>query len=74
MVSSRDGNYITCCPFLDREGDLYTCTIYETRPFICRNFSPGSSDLCPQCDFDSHPVVKQLHHIGHGEHAETKEA
>jgi Fe-S-cluster containining protein len=66
MVLSRDGSYTTYCPFLDREGVLYTCTIYETRPFICCNFPPGSTDLCPQPDFDSHPLVEQLHHIGTG--------
>ena len=51
MVSSRDGSYITCCPFLESTGDHYTCVIYDTRPFICRNFPPGSSDLCPQYEY-----------------------
>ncbi|MDD1705614.1 MAG: YkgJ family cysteine cluster protein [Methanoregulaceae archaeon] len=27
------------CPFLRKEeGDLFTCTIYETRPHLCREF------------------------------------
>ncbi len=59
MVQTGDGAYTTRCPFLEQTGDLFACAIYDTRPFICSNFTPGSSDLCPQYDFGSHPVVKQ---------------
>ena len=46
------------------DDELFSCSIYETRPFICRNFAPGSSDLCPQYDFDQHPMVKQRRKSG----------
>lgn len=65
MVSARDGTRITCCPFLEHTGDHYTCTIYDTRPFVCRHFAPGSSDLCPQYDPVTHPMVEQHHHREH---------
>jgi Fe-S-cluster containining protein len=36
------------CPFLDLQDGLFACTIYETRPRVCRHFEPGSSEICPQ--------------------------
>ncbi len=48
LISSEDGRYIHGCPFLKWEGDLCSCTIYETRPRVCRDYEPGSSELCPQ--------------------------
>jgi len=47
LVSSRDGHYIHGCPFLKQEGTQFTCSIYETRPGVCRNYQPGSSEICP---------------------------
>jgi Fe-S-cluster containining protein len=26
---------------------LGTCTIYETRPRVCKDYVPGSSEFCP---------------------------
>lgn len=49
LVSSKDGHTIERCPFLVLNDDgLYACTIYETRPAVCRNFEPGKSAMCPQ--------------------------
>ena len=48
MISSETGNYPRECPFLYSSGDLWLCSIYETRPAVCRNYQPGSSELCPQ--------------------------
>jgi Fe-S-cluster containining protein len=48
FVSAKDGEYLHGCPFLMREGNCYTCTIYETRPQVCRDYIPASSELCPQ--------------------------
>jgi Fe-S-cluster containining protein len=48
LVSSQDGHYLRGCPFLTWEGDHSCCTIYETRPRICRNYQPGSSEICSQ--------------------------
>jgi Fe-S-cluster containining protein len=48
IVSSKDGRAFQGCPFVLWEGELATCTIYETRPRVCRNFEPGSSELCSQ--------------------------
>jgi Fe-S-cluster containining protein len=57
LISSRDGRYIHGCPFLKWEGDLCTCTIYETRPMVCRDYEPGSSELCPQWNACGHTQV-----------------
>lgn len=46
VVTSLDGRILSNCQFLTREGDYYSCTIYEDRPMICRKFQPGSSQLC----------------------------
>jgi Fe-S-cluster containining protein len=47
LVSSRDGRYIHGCPFLKTVQDHYACAIYDTRPEVCRNYLPGSSEICP---------------------------
>jgi Fe-S-cluster containining protein len=46
LVSSTDGSYIHGCHFLKKTEEIYTCSIYETRPVVCRTFTPGSSSLC----------------------------
>ncbi|MGQ9844576.1 MAG: YkgJ family cysteine cluster protein, partial [Spirochaetota bacterium] len=49
LISSRNGHSIQRCPFLIMDDNgLYSCTIYETRPAVCRNFEPGVSRMCPQ--------------------------
>jgi len=47
LISSETGRYLHTCPFL-KFNDRATCTIYETRPDVCRNYRPGSSRICPQ--------------------------
>ena len=47
LISAKTGKSIQGCPFLKPDGDRFICTIYETRPIVCRNFTPGSSELCP---------------------------
>jgi len=47
FVSAADGHYIGACPFLDFDGAAAVCTIYDTRPLTCRNYRPGSSEICP---------------------------
>ena len=48
MISSESGDSPRECPFLYSSGDSFLCSIYETRPAVCRNYQPGSSELCPQ--------------------------
>jgi Fe-S-cluster containining protein len=48
LVSSRDGHTLRGCPFLTWEGEHTACGIYETRPRVCRDYRPGSSEICPQ--------------------------
>ena len=48
MISSDTGNAPGECPFLYNTGKVWLCSIYETRPLICRDNQPGSSELCPQ--------------------------
>lgn len=48
IISSEDGRILFTCPFLKWEGTYYTCTIYEDRPRVCREYIPGSSELCSQ--------------------------
>lgn len=47
IVSADDGHTFRGCPFLEWEDGLTRCAIHETRPRVCRNFQPGSSDICP---------------------------
>ena len=46
LVSAADGTYITGCPFLVWDGNLRACSIYETKPGVCSDFVPGSSEIC----------------------------
>jgi len=48
MASSETGVFSQTCPFLIDEGGKFSCAIYETRPQVCREFEPGSSELCPE--------------------------
>ena len=48
MISSETGDYPRECPFLYSVRDAWLCSIYETRPSVCRDYHPGSSELCPQ--------------------------
>lgn len=51
-ATNRFGSTIkTCrmsCVYLTWNGPSAVCTIYETRTKVCRDFVPGSTDLCPQ--------------------------
>jgi len=48
MISADDGHYAQGCPFLAAENQKGLCSIYETRPMVCRAYRPGSSEICPQ--------------------------
>jgi Fe-S-cluster containining protein len=48
MMSTQTGNSPRECPFLYNSGDSFLCSIYETRPMVCRRYLPASSELCPQ--------------------------
>ncbi|MFA5179768.1 MAG: YkgJ family cysteine cluster protein [Syntrophales bacterium] len=48
LISAVDGRYLHGCPFLTWEKDRSACSIYETRPAVCRNYVPASSEICPQ--------------------------
>lgn len=48
VLSVTTGMSIHDCPFLDFREGKFACTIYETRPRVCRDFEPGSSAICPQ--------------------------
>jgi Fe-S-cluster containining protein len=48
LLSSEGGRYLRGCPLLVWEGDHCACSIYDTRPQVCVDFIPGSSELCPQ--------------------------
>lgn len=48
MIFAEDGMKMYMCPFLRSEGTYCTCTIYEHRPRVCRDYLPGSSELCTQ--------------------------
>jgi Fe-S-cluster containining protein len=47
LVSSRDGHEVGACPFLATEGVRFACSIYPTRPGVCRDYQPASSAICP---------------------------
>lgn len=48
LISSADGHYLRGCPFLAWEDDHCSCAIHATRPRTCRDYQPGSSEICPQ--------------------------
>lgn len=48
MISSDTGNAPGGCSFLYNAGKVWRCSIYGTRPLTCRDYQPGSSELCPQ--------------------------
>ncbi len=48
LVSGNDGHYLHGCPFLAWEDDHTICTIYDTRPAVCKKFIPASAAICPQ--------------------------
>lgn len=48
MISSETGSSPRECPFLYSAGNTWPCSIYGTRPWACRRYQPGSSELCPQ--------------------------
>ena len=41
------GAKVTTCVYLGWTGTTCFCEIYETRPKVCRDYIPGSSELCP---------------------------
>jgi Fe-S-cluster containining protein len=57
MISAETGDYPRECPFLYSSGDCWLCSIYETRPSVCREYQPGSSELCPQWKVKAKPGV-----------------
>lgn len=48
MISSETGDSPKECSFLYSEGNKWLCSIYGTRPKVCREYQPGSSELCSQ--------------------------
>lgn len=57
LVSAANGHSLYCCPFLKWDKNRYACSIYNTRPHVCREYGPGSSEICPlfhekDCDND----------------------
>jgi Fe-S-cluster containining protein len=48
MISTETGDYPRECLFLYNNGAQWLCSIYETRPLVCCEYQPGSSELCPQ--------------------------
>ncbi len=46
MVTAS-GKKLQNCVYLGRDGPTFFCEIYETRPLVCLNYIPGSSELCP---------------------------
>ncbi len=46
-IVTRTGRTVNSCSYLSWKGSSFFCEIYETRPLVCRNFVPGSNELCP---------------------------
>jgi len=44
---SSKGMHLKSCVYLNWNGEAFFCEIYETRPQVCRDYLPGSSELCP---------------------------
>ena len=55
LWQDADGIWRWWCPSLSPEG---RCTIYETRPALCRSYAAGSDKLCfHHQDFESNPML-----------------
>ena len=48
LISAETGNPLHGCTFFALDGTQFGCSIYETRPGVCRRYQPGESELCPQ--------------------------
>jgi len=48
IVNGATGRRVQGCPFLLLDDEKFSCSIYETRPEVCRNYKPGSSHICSQ--------------------------
>lgn len=51
VVNRFGANITTCrmsCVYLKWSGPVASCGIYDVRTNVCRNYVPGSSELCPQ--------------------------
>jgi Fe-S-cluster containining protein len=59
-IIDKSGARVTSCVYLKWHGSSFSCEIYETRPMVCRNFIPGSSELCPL-----HYREEQIQPLGH---------
>lgn len=59
MVSTETGLFSHVCPFLTTMNGKCFCTIYETRPQVCRDFVPGTSVFCPQWQKEKKGVHEQ---------------
>jgi len=46
-IIDKSGAKVTTCVYLKWKDSSYFCEIYDTRPMVCRNYVPGSSELCP---------------------------
>jgi Fe-S-cluster containining protein len=46
LISSK-GTHLKSCIYLNWNGEAFFCEIYETRPQVCMDYLPGSSELCP---------------------------
>lgn len=46
-INPRSGNEQSRCPFVRkvRNKPIYTCTIYDTRPTVCRNYPSNVSHM-----------------------------
>ena len=47
IIVSSAGTRLKSCAFLNWDGASFSCSIYTTRPAVCRDYAPGSSELCP---------------------------
>jgi len=47
LVSQDDGHLLQGCPFFTLRMEPWGLHIHETRPRVCRDYVPGSSEFCP---------------------------
>ena len=46
-IIDKYGEKVNSCIYLNQDGALFSCEIYNTRPLVCRSYIPGSSEICP---------------------------
>ena len=58
IIITGNGIHIQSCTFLNWDGNVFFCDIYETRPQVCRDYETGSVECLEQRQVDPWQKVR----------------